>query len=323
MRGADASRGVALQARHRRAQRRSTPCLRCSSAATRPTTPPSAPTSGASAPLGHGHRDPAFPAGGGGVGAGEPGADDEHAAGALRERALQRLGVVAGPQHEHPVELRLVLLGPGPGSYTGGDEQPVVLHLVAVGQPYPPGRHVEAGGRNPEAPPRVDGAVPGEARCGPPSPCPAEPAWTTAVGRTARRARPDHREGTVEPLLPQGLRGPKPRKRGADDDDATFTFEPVQRSVDAHRSVRSWCRGSSRPPRWPGRDTRRRLAPVLAPILLDLGAVEQGLVPVHDENIGSQERALRVSLAAVEIDDKPHRSSLSVARSRPPAPQHA
>lgn len=161
MRGADVPRGVALQAGHHDAAAQVDAVFAVQFRGDLADDSAECPDQRRARPLGHGHRDPAFPAGGGDLGAGEPGADDEHTAGALRERALQRVGVVAGPQHEHPVELRLLLLGPGTGPYTGGDEQPVVLHLVAVGQPYPPGRHVEAGGRNSEAPTRVDGAVPG------------------------------------------------------------------------------------------------------------------------------------------------------------------
>jgi hypothetical protein len=113
----------------------------------------------------------------------------------------------------------------------------------------------------------------------------------------------------VNPLRPQGLRGPQPGKRRTDDHHPTAAQE---RRVEPRA-------GSGR-----YRLSVRHLNPVDVDGLhraggggpenaLPLGLVGiavkvQRLLAVHHEDVGRQERALPVALTFREIDDEPHRN---------------
>ena len=226
-------------------------------------------------------------------------------------RLCSRARVVAGAQDEHPVERGLGLVRPRPGPHTGRDQQPVVRHLVAVGEPHPPGRHVQAGGARP--------------RAATPHPIPAPGKRGAVGGRLPQQdllgqRRPvvrlvrlvaDQRQRPGEALLAQRLRGPQTGQRRADDDDPALASRTVP--AGAHRP---WAPprgehgqpGPSRPSTriaWTGHAATARATCSFCSASA-CGLYSSRLVAVHGEDVGCEERALRVPLAAVEIDDKPH-----------------
>lgn len=165
---------------------------------------------GRRAALGDGDGKAAFAAGGGDLRAGEPGPDDEDPLGSRCEPPGERGTVVATPQHENAVEFRLGRARPRSRPHPRGDQQPVVRHLVAVGQPHQPGGHLQAGGRNAEPPGRVDGSEPGQ--CGAVGAGPAQQHLLGERGPVVRFVGlvADHGQGAREALGPQGFGSAQP-----------------------------------------------------------------------------------------------------------------
>ncbi len=239
---------VALQPRHRDAGAQIHPVLGLQVGRDRTDHPAEGAHQRSTGTLRHGDGQAHLPAGRRDLGTGETRADDEHPARPRLQPLVQVGGVVPGPQQADAAQPGLVLLGPGPGADAGRDEQPVVLHLVPVGQPDPLGRQVQTRRRDTEPPLGVD--------------LPAVRQLGVARGRHAQQdglgqRRPvvrlvrlvtDQGQFAGEALGAQRLGGPQTRQRGTDDDDTAFAPEPVD-VVSGHRTPpgRLPCR-PARPP---------------------------------------------------------------------------
>ena len=140
-------------------------------------------------------------------------ADDEHPAWSLLERGGQLRGVVTRAHGEQPLQGGLLRVEPRARPGSGGDQQPVVVQLLAVGQQNLAVGPVQAHRRHAEAPVRIDGTQAGELGVTPSSPAcvpvDADSRLAAAVGcRTCITAR------FCWPTREAGLRPAADRHRG-------------------------------------------------------------------------------------------------------------
>jgi hypothetical protein len=162
---------------------------------------------GRRAPFYDGDRQVPLSAHRGDLGAGEPAADDQDLARALRQAPVQAGGVVAGTQREHAVECGLGFVEPGAGPRPGGDQQPVVLHHATVGEAHLLAGQIKARCGHAEQPPGVEpvaGRQPGVLG--------GYPALEHLLGKRRAivglvRLIPDDRERAGKPLKAQRRRG--------------------------------------------------------------------------------------------------------------------
>ena len=197
-RGAVGQRGAGARGRSRR-PRATSPRRRCAgrrrasrciSAAIRPITPPSAPTSGASPRSATVTARPSSRQT-------EATSEPMKPAPTTRTRPGRRPARSRSPaassrvrMREHAVQRGLRRVEPGPGAHAGGDQQAVVRDLLAVGQAAPAWWPDPARSPPPRAATRRRSPACAAASCGRPAPTRAGPASTAEGGRTARTARP-------------------------------------------------------------------------------------------------------------------------------------
>lgn len=261
------------------------------------------------AALGHRDLDAELPAGGGDLGARETGADHQHPGHAPGQLPAQAYGVVAGTQHEHPVQRGLFRMDPGPCPGPGGDQQAVVGNGVPVGQAYEFGVPVQALGGDAQTPFGVDVAPPRQRGV-----LGARASEQRLLGQRRPvvgfvRLVADHGQRTGEALVAQGLRRAQTGQRGTDDDNAAPAPQDLDVRVSRHgvpplgRLV-----GPVDKDRLDRAGGRGLLDPVTLR-LVEARREQQRFVPVEGEDVRGEEDALRESLAPVEIDDKPHLES--------------
>ena len=89
------------------------------------------------------------------LGADESGADDENSPRLRCQCGLQPARITGCSQREDALERSLLRVEPGSRARTGGDEQAIERHLLAIGQAHLLGGPVEAGGGDAKAPLRI------------------------------------------------------------------------------------------------------------------------------------------------------------------------
>ena len=107
---------------------------------------------GARTAFGDGHRQIQIAAHRGDFGADETRSDDQYPLWARLQRGGQCCGVLHSANRVHTLQCGFLRVGPGPGPGSGGDQQPTVGHLVAVGQFHGVVEPVQCDRRDPEAP---------------------------------------------------------------------------------------------------------------------------------------------------------------------------
>ena len=153
------------------------------------------------------------------LGADEAGADDQHPLRPGLQRRLQLGRVIAGAQRVEALQLGLFGVEPRAGPDAGGDQQPVVGHLVAVGEQHFPVVAVQSGGRHAQTPVGVD--LPQPRQLGVPR---RHPSLEHLLGQRRPVVRlvhlvADDGQRAGEALVAQRLRGAQPGQRRTDDDD--------------------------------------------------------------------------------------------------------
>ncbi len=186
--------------------------------------------------LGDGHLEAELPADRGHLRADEAGADDQDPLRLGGQCRLQPARVLGRANREQTLQLGLLLVEPGPRADAGGDQQPVVRDLVAIGQAHVLGSAIETGGGHAEPPFRIDFAAARQ---------------QGVIGRhppfqhLLRERRPIVRlvlliadEGQLagEALVAQGFGSAEPGQGGADDDDPAVGLE---RCYDGRNECRS------------------------------------------------------------------------------------
>ncbi len=159
------------------------------------------------------------------LGADEARADDQHPLRPGLQRRLQLGRVIAGPQRVEALQLGLFGVEPGAGTDAGCDQQPVVGHLVTVGEQHLPAVAVQSGGRHAQTPVRV--YLPQARQLGVTR---RHPSLEYLLGQRRPVVRlvdlvTNDGQRAGEPLVAQRLRGTQPCQRRSDDNDAALCLE--------------------------------------------------------------------------------------------------
>ena len=159
------------------------------------------------------------------LGADEARADDQHPLRPGLQRRLQLGRVIAGAQRVQALQLGLFGVEPRAGTDAGRDQQPVVGHLVTVGEQHLPVVAVQSGGRHAQAPVRVD--LPQARQLGVTR---RHPSLEHLLGQRRPVVRlvdlvTNDGQRASEPLVAQRLRGAQPGQRRTDDHDPTLRLE--------------------------------------------------------------------------------------------------
>jgi hypothetical protein len=272
------------------------------------------PGQGSRAPLDDGHGSVQVAAGGGDLAAGEPGADDQHPAGAGGQRLPQPFRIAGCMDCEHPAEPGLCLIRPGPGPGSGSDKQPVEPYLLAVGQQHLVSVQVKPVGRDAQPPVRVDVVVARQFRFPRRSLADEDLLGQRRPVVGGIRFVPDHGQGAGEALPAQHRAGPKAGQGRPDDDNAPGAPESLRRASGGrlrHGAGPLPVVFPARPARRLESDglhrARRRSPHDLRTLrVIRRGVVKQRLVILDGEHIRRCERALRIPLAAREVDHDLH-----------------
>ena len=158
-------------------------------------------------------------------GADEARADDQHPLRPGLQRRLQLGRVIAGAQRVQALQLGLFGVEPRAGTDAGRDQQPVVGHLVTVGEQHFPVVAVQSGGRHAQTPVRVD--LPQARQLGVTR---RHPSLEHLLGQRRPIVRlvdlvTNDGQRASEALVAQRLRGTQPGQRRTDDHDPTLRLE--------------------------------------------------------------------------------------------------